>query len=433
MIHPPPAEPVPEAERVGKGDFAALGAASRRATLGGPHVSVGGSRHPHALLRLALLALLACHCESKAQQPAPPPRPVEVGVVVLQHEAVLLTTELPGRTSAYETSEVRPQVSGIIRERSFTEGQVVRKGQTLYQIDARLYRASEAQARANLTSAEAAIAAARSRSERYAELAKVGAVSQQDYADAKASADQAVAAVAQARAALQTASINLQYTAVAAPITGRIGRSLVTTGALVTANQPTPLATIQRLDPMFVDMQQSTAEMLALRRSLSQGSALVASTDVTLELEDGTQYARTGQLQFAEATVDPSTSAVTLRARFDNPDAILLPGMYVRALVTQARRPAAILAPQAGIARDPKGNATALVVGPDDQVALRQVRTSRVVRDRWLVEEGLGPGDRLIVEGTGKVKPGQRVKPVPAGQPPAAPSSAPPPAPSASR
>jgi membrane fusion protein (multidrug efflux system) len=397
--------------------FAASGAARPLATLRGFRVTAG------------LVALLACHCESKTKQAAPPARPVEVGVVVLQHEAVLLTTELPGRTSAYETSEVRPQVSGIIRERSFTEGQVVKKGQTLYRIDARLYRASEAQARANLTSAEAAIAAASSRSERYAELAKVGAVSQQDYADAKASADQAAAAVEQARAALQTASINLQYTSVAAPITGRIGRSLVTTGALVTANQPTPLATIQRLDPIFVDMQQSTAEMLALRRSLSEGGALVASTDVTLELEDGTQYSRTGQLQFAEATVDPSTSAVTLRARFDNPDAILLPGMYVRALVTQAQRPKAILAPQAGIARDPKGNATALVVGANDQVALRQVRTSRVVRDRWLVEEGLAPGDRLIVEGTGKVKPGQRVKPVPAGEP----SAAPLPSPGASR
>lgn len=416
MSPPPPAEPDPEIARVGGVDLTVSGAARPLATVRGFRVTV------------ALLALLACHCESKTQQAAPPPRPVEVGVVVLQHEAVLLTTELPGRTSAYETSEVRPQVSGIIRERSFTEGQVVKKGQTLYRIDARLYRASEAEARANLTSAEAAIAAASSRSERWAELAKVGAVSQQDAADAKASADQAAAAVEQARAALQTASINLQYTAVAAPITGRIGRSLVTTGALVTANQPTPLATIQRLDPIFVDMQQSTAEMLALRRSLSEGGALGASTDVTLELEDGTKYSRTGQLQFAEATVDPSTSAVTLRARFDNPEAILLPGMYVRALVTQAQRPKAILAPQAGIARDPKGNATALVVGPNDQVALRQVRTSRVVRDRWLVEEGLGPGDRLIVEGTSKVKPGQRVKPVPAGQPPAAP----PPSPSAS-
>jgi membrane fusion protein, multidrug efflux system len=413
MSPPAPAEPDPEMARVGGVDFPASSAARPLATVRGFRVTV------------ALLALLACHCEGKAQQAAPPPRPVEVGVVVLQHEAVLLTTELPGRTSAYETSEVRPQVSGIIRERSFTEGQVVKKGQTLYRIDARLYRASEAQARANLTSAEAAIAAASSRSERWAELAQVGAVSQQDAADAKASADQAAAAVEQARAALQTASINLQYTAVAAPITGRIGRSLVTTGALVTANQPTPLATIQRLDPIFVDMQQSTAEMLALRRSLSEGGALVASTDVTLELEDGTKYSRTGQLQFAEATVDPSTSAVTLRARFDNPEAILLPGMYVRALVTQAQRPKAILAPQAGIARDPKGNATALVVGPNDQVELRPVRTSRVVRDRWLVEEGLVPGDRLIVEGTSKVKPGQRVKPVPAGQPSAAPRPSP--------
>ncbi|HET9930975.1 MAG TPA: efflux RND transporter periplasmic adaptor subunit, partial [Polyangiaceae bacterium] len=368
------------------------------------------------LLRSAALIALTCSCHPKQKGPEPAPRPVEVGVVVLRAESVLLTTELPGRTSAYETSEVRPQVSGIVRARTFTEGQVVKQGQTLYQIDARPYRAAEAQARANLVSAQAATGAARARAERYESLVQIQAVSEQDYADAKASAEQAVAAVEQARAALQTASINLQYTTVAAPIAGRIGRSLVTTGALVTANQAQPLATIQRLDPIFVDLQQSTADLLALRRSLSEGGALAASADVTLVLEDGSNYSRNGKVQFAEATVDPSTSAVTLRARFDNPDGVLLPGMYVRALVTQAQRPSAILAPQPGVTRDPKGNATALVVGPDDKVVLRQIRTSRVVRDMWLVDEGLAAGDRLIVEGTVKVKPGQRVKPVPAGE-----------------
>jgi membrane fusion protein (multidrug efflux system) len=364
-----------------------------------------------------LAATLGLGCNERASgQPAPRP-PVEVGVVVLQAQPVLLTTELPGRTSAYETSEVRPQVSGIIRARLFAEGQVVKQGQTLYQIDARLYRASQAQAQANLTSAQAATEAARARAERYAALVKIQAVSEQDYADARASAEQAVAAVEQARAALQTATINLQYTSVAAPIGGRIGRSLVTTGALVTANQAEPLASIQRLDPIYVDMQQSTSDLIALRRSLSQGGALAASADVKLQLEDGSEYGRTGTLQFAEASVDPSTSAVTLRARFENPDGILLPGMYVRAVVAQAQRPSAILAPQPGVTRDAKGNATALVVGGDGKVALRQIRTSRVVQGQWLVEEGLAPGDRLIVEGTAKVKPGQPVKAVPAGPP----------------
>jgi len=374
-----------------------------------------------ALPELGLLVLVTS-CGATPSEP-PPTRPPEVGIVTLQAEPVLLTSELPGRTSAYETSEVRPQVSGIIRARSFAEGQVVKQGQILYEIDARLYRAAEAQARANLTSAKAATEASRARAERYEALVKIQAVSEQEYADAKASSEQSVAAVEQARAALQTASINLQYTAVAAPITGRIGRSLVTTGALVTANQAQPLATIQRLDPIYVDMQQSTADLLALRRSLSEGGALKASADVKLKLEDGSNYAKIGTLQFAEATVDPSTSAVTLRARFDNPDAILLPGMYVRAVLPQAQRPAAILAPQAGVTRDPKGNATALIVGPDDKVVSRELRTSRVVGEAWLIDQGLAPGDRLIVEGTAKVKPGQRVKPVPVGERAAALSS----------
>lgn len=375
-------------------------------------------RLPYVVMLLALTA----GCERKANEQPPAPRVVEVGVVVLQAEPVLLRTELPGRTAAFETSEVRPQVSGIIRERAFTEGEIVKKGQVLYRIDARLYRAAEAQARANLASAEASTEAAKAQAERYQELVKHGVVSEQSYADAKARAEQVVAGVEQARAALQTARINLQYTDVAAPITGRIGRSAVTTGALVTANQPQALATIQRLDPIYVDMQQSTAELLALRRSLSQGGELAASTGVTLQLEDGSSYDKEGTLQFAEAMVDPSTSSVTLRARFDNPDSILLPGMYVRALVTQAKRPAAILAPQPGIARDPKGNASAMIVGPDDKVVLRPVTASRVVRDKWLIDEGLAPGDRLIVEGTAKVKPGQIVKPVPVEEPAAAPS-----------
>lgn len=360
-----------------------------------------------------LLCVAACSRGQQGQPAGPPPVP-EVGVIVLQQESVLLSTTLPGRTSAFETSEVRPQVSGLIRERLFEEGQVVKQGQALYRIDSRVYQASEAQARANLANAEAAIEATRARAASYAELVKVGAVSEQQYADAKASAAQAAASVDVARAALKAATINLRYTEVSAPIAGRIGRSLVTTGALVTANQPQPLAVIQRFDPIYVDMQQSSSDWLALRRALSGEGLVAASADVRLKLGDGSDYAVTGALQFAEASVDQSTNTVTVRARFDNPDGILLPGMYVRAQVAQARRPAAILAPQPGVSRDPKGNATALVVGPEDKVVLRNIRAARVVGDRWLVEEGLAAGDRLIVEGTGKVRPGQTVKPVPA-------------------
>jgi membrane fusion protein (multidrug efflux system) len=351
----------------------------------------------------------------------------EVGVVTLQTESVALTTELPGRTAAYETSEVRPQVSGILRARLFTEGQVVREGQTLYRIDDRLYRAALDQARANLASARALNEAAQVKAQRYAPLVEAHAVSQLDYAQARADAAQAAAAIEQAQAALDTANINLHFTAVPAPISGRIGRSLVTTGALVTAGQTNPLTSIQRLDPIFVDIQESSTELLALRRSIAEGGAVPASTDVRLRLPDGSDYARTGRLEFAEAVVDPSTGSVTLRARFDNPDGVLLPGMYVRALVGQSTRQAAILAPQAGVTRDPKGNAMALIVGKDDKVERRDLELDRTLEDRWLIAKGLAAGDRLIVEGTDKVHPGQTVKAVPAQQAAAAaPKSEPP-------
>jgi membrane fusion protein (multidrug efflux system) len=369
------------------------------------------ARTMRKLVLATLLLFAGCQRQKSELQPAQRP-PVEVGVVVLQEQAIVLTTELVGRTSAYETSEVRPQVSGIVRARLFEEGQQVKKGQTLYSIDASMYRAALAQARANVTSAEAAQEAASAKAERYAELVKEGVVSEQDFADARANARQSAAGIEQARAALKTASINLVYTEVPAPISGRIGRSLVTTGALVTANQAEPLATIQRLDPIYVDMQQSSADLLALRRSLAAGGSLPASADVQLKLEDGSDYGRVGQLQFSEVTVEPSTSTVTVRARFENPDNVLLPGMYVRALVPQARRPAAILAPQPGVLRDPKGNARAFIVNSDEQVVERTIRVTRVVEDRWLVEEGLAAGDRLIVEGTDKVKPGQKVRAV---------------------
>jgi membrane fusion protein, multidrug efflux system len=366
----------------------------------------------HACAVGVALALAACGTEQKSP-PGPPP-PVEVGVVTVQPRSVVLTTELPGRTLAFETSEVRPQVSGIVRKRLFTEGQQVEKGQTLYQIDARLYRASANEARASLASARALSASTREKAERYRALLGERVVSEQDYTDAQSSANQAAAAVQQAEAALATSRINLQFTEVPAPISGRIGRSVVTTGALVTASQAEPLATIQRLDPIFVDLQQSSADLIALRRSLAHGGSPPTSVEVKLELEDGSEYERRGVLQFAEATVDPSTGSVTLRAQFDNPDALLLPGMYVRAVVVQSEQGSAILAPQPGVTRDPKGNATALVVGADGKVEQRQVEISRSVADEWLISKGLGAGDRLIVEGTDKVKPGQAVKAVPA-------------------
>jgi membrane fusion protein, multidrug efflux system len=340
-----------------------------------------------------------------------------VGVVTLQPRAVVLTVELPGRTLAYETSEVRPQVSGIIRQRLFTEGQLVERGQTLYQIDSRLYRATAAEARANLASARALHDAARAKSDRYALLRDEQVVSEQDYTDARAAAAQAAAAIQQAEAALETASINLRFTEVPAPISGRIGRSAFTTGALVTSGQAEPLATIQRLDPMNVDLQESSSNLLALRRSLARGGAAPASADVRLKLEDGSEYPTIGSMQFAEATVDPNTSSVTLRARFANPDGLLLPGMYVRAVVVQSERAQAMLAPQPGITRDPKGNATALLVGAGDKVELRALELERTVDDAWLVSKGLSAGDRLIVEGVDKVKPGQSVKAVPVDDP----------------
>jgi membrane fusion protein (multidrug efflux system) len=365
--------------------------------------------------------LLFAGCGDKAKSSPPPGAsrpPPTVGTVTLQTETVPLVNQFAGRTEAFETSQVRPQVSGVIEERLFKEGAVVEKGQTLYQIDSRLYRAAVDQAQANLASAKANLAAAKSLAERYAPLVKIQAVSQQEYDDAQAKANQAAAAVQQAEAALQTAQINLRYTKVPAPISGRTGRSLVTTGALVTQGQAQPLTTIQNLDPIFVDVQQSSAQLLSLRKSLGDKSGLSkASAEVRLTLPDGSEYAHPGTLEFSEPTVDPATGSVTLRARFPNPEGLLLPGMYVTAKLAQAIQQDAILAPQAGIQRDPKGNASALVVGPDNKVEQRQVTADRTVGNRWLVTDGLKSGDVLIVEGTGKVRPGMVVSTVAANTP----------------
>jgi membrane fusion protein (multidrug efflux system) len=364
----------------------------------------------------AAAALLIAACSSDKDDNGPQEKKApEAGYVVLKREAVPLRLELPGRTAAFESSEVRPQVSGIIQARLFTEGATVHAGDILYRIDPRLYQAALNQARADLTSAIATRDAARVRADRLGELAKTGVVSRQDLLDAQAVAAAAAAATERANAGVSTAEINLRFTQVNAPITGRIGRSVVTTGALVSAGQAGPLTTIQRLDPIFVDIQQSSAALLSFRRQLAGGGLARASTEVNLALEDGSRYPHAGVLQFAESVVDMNTGTVTVRARFPNPEAWLLPGMYVRAEFSPVQAREAILVPQQGISRDTKGNATALVISADSKAELRTVVTERTVGDKWLVSKGLLPGDRLIVEGLGRIQPGQPVRPVAAG------------------
>lgn len=343
--------------------------------------------------------------------------PAEVGFIVVQPAEVAETRELPGRTAAFETSEVRPQVSGVVRRRLFTEGSFVRAGQTLYQIDPSLYQASAAQAQANVSSASANLEAARVRADRYRPLAAAEAVSKQDYTDAIAQARQAAAALQQTRAALQTARVNLNFTRVPAPITGRIGRSFATAGALVTSNQADPLAVIQRLDPMYVDIQQSSADVLALRRALQQGDAAPANAQVRLKLEDGSTYGYAGDVQFSEVTVDPATGSVTLRARFPNPQGLLLPGMFVRAVFAQSIDRNAFMVPQQAVQRDPKGNARVFLVGPGNKAVVREVRAERTQGAFWVVTDGLKPGDRVISQGLSKVKPDAPIRPVPATTP----------------
>ena len=361
-----------------------------------------------------MLALATGCSEGAAQTEEGPPAP-EVGVITVRSESVALTSELAGRTAAFETSEVRPQVSGLVEARLFTEGTIVRSGQPLYRIDPSLYQAAVNEAAANVSSASAEATGARIRTQRLGPLVAAEAVSQQEYTDAQAVAASANAAVAQRRAVLDTARINLRFTRVAAPITGRIGRSLVTTGALVTSAQTTPMATIQRLDPMFVDIQQSSADLLRLRQSLAAGGVVPARAQVRLTLENGQPYPITGTLEFIEVSVDPDTGSVTLRARFPNPQGLLLPGMFVRATLAQSVDQEAILVPQQAILRDPTGASAALVVGADNRVVRRPVQVGPAVGNRWLISGGLRPGERIIVEGLANARPGQTVRPQPAG------------------
>ncbi|MFO0753622.1 MAG: efflux RND transporter periplasmic adaptor subunit [Thermodesulfovibrionales bacterium] len=361
------------------------------------------------------LLMAGCGKKSSPVGGAPPPPP-EVGVMAVQPQRAALTTELAGRTSAYLIAEVRPQVGGIIQKRLFTEGSDVKAGEVLYQIDPAAYQAAYNSAKAALAKAEANLFPARLKAARYKELVAINAVSQQDYDDASAALKQAEADVEAGTAVLETARINLAYTRITAPISGRISRSAVTVGALVAANQGSALATIQQLDPVYVDVTRSSAEMLRLQQALAEGrlkKAGVRDAKVRLLLEDGTPYPLAGTLKFSEATVDQSTGSLTLRTVFPNPKHTLLPGMFVRALLEEGINERAILVPQRGVTRTPAGDAMVMLVGSGEKAEPRVVKVSRTVGDAWLVSEGLKAGDRVILEGLQKARPGTPVKAVP--------------------
>jgi len=367
------------------------------------------------LTAATVLAVALSACNSGGPGQMPPQGPPEVGVVTVQPEDVALSTELPGRTSAYLIAEVRPQVGGILQKRLFEEGSEVRAGQPLYQIDPAPYRAT-------LARAEASLESARLLSERYQRLIASHAISQQDHDDARSQ-------YLQARAAADTARIDLGYTRITAPISGRIGRSSVTQGALLTAGQANALATVQQLDPIYVDIVQSSTAILKLKEDLASGqlrSAGSGQAEVGLVLENGKPYPHAGKLQFSEVSVDEGTGAVTLRAVFPNPDGLLLPGMFVRAQLQEGVRDGALLVPQRGVTRDAAGQATALVVGAGDKIESRQVTVERTLGERWLVGAGLKPGDKVIVDGLQvmgqSLQPGMPVKAVPAGAKSAAPA-----------
>jgi membrane fusion protein, multidrug efflux system len=370
-----------------------------------------------------VLLLAACGASSKDAQggggrggrggPGGFGGPVTVGYVTVRQGSAPIEQELPGRVAAYQVSEVRPQVSGVILRRLFREGAIVRQGQTLYQIDPRIYAAQAAQAAANLQSARANAEAARTKAARYAPLAKMEAISKQDYTDALAQARQADAAIAQNSATVRAAQVNLHFTRVPAPITGRISLSNVTEGALVTANQADPLTTITRLDPVYVDIQQSAADLLKLRQQLAHGGAIPATAQVRLKLPDGSNYGFAGTVEFSQVIVEPSTGTVTIRARFPNPQSILLPGMFVTAQFAEAIDTSAFLVPQQAVSRDPQGNATVWIVGPNNIAVQRTVQAERTQGQYWVVTNGLSASEKIITQGTANLTPRAKIKPVP--------------------
>ena len=346
-----------------------------------------------------IVAVVMTACNAK-KGPPPPPPPAAVKVVTLAPQSVSITTDLPGRMVPYRVADIRPQVSGVILKRMFVEGTDVKEGQQLYQIDPALYQAA-------YDSAAATAESARLQAERYKPLAEANAVSKQDY-------DNAVATAAQNKASAETAHINLVYTRLLSPISGRIGRSSVTQGALVTANQATALATVQQLDPIYVDVTQPSAVLLRLKRELAAGQLVQAGAnqaEVHLILEDGSTYKPVGKMQFAEVQVDQTTGSVTLRALFPNPDKLLLPGMFVRELIEEGSRTDALLVPQVAVTHNQKGDPTALVVNGENKVELHTLVTERAIGDKWLVTDGLKAGDRVIVEGLQFARPGSEVKP----------------------
>jgi membrane fusion protein (multidrug efflux system) len=369
-----------------------------------------------ALAALSLVAGCGGNAAGGAPESGPPP---QVTVVVLKAQPVTLTREFPGRTNAYLVAEVRPQVSGIVKRRLFTEGALVKAGQPLYGLDDAIYRAQYNSAQASLQKAQAALVAARLAADRSRELIKIDAVSAQDNDNAAATFGQAQADVAAAEAAVANSAVNLAYAHIVAPISGRIGKSSVTQGALVTADQATAMATIQQLDPIYVDVNQASSEWLQLKQEIDSGRAKSGGADspARIILADGRPYAQEGKLQFADVTVDPTTGDFLLRAIVPNPSGVLLPGMYVRARLDEGVLPQGVLAPQQGITHDPKGNGSALVVDKDGKVEPRIVKATRTIGNQWLIEEGLSAGDRLIVEGLQKVQPGMAVQAVEASGP----------------
>lgn len=362
-----------------------------------------------------VVALTACSREGGEMPPQGPPT---VGIWSVEERSVAIDVELPGRTSPYAIAEVRPQVGGLILKRLFSEGSDVKEGQALYQIDPTRYQANRESAQAALAQAEANLVTTRLKAERYKQLAEVKAIGQQEADDASAAYKSAVASVQSAKAALDLATINLKYTHVYAPVAGRIGKSSVTQGALVTAEQSAPLATVQQLDPIYVDVTRSSGELLQIKRELAAGVLKKAggnAASVKLILEDNSEYPLAGKLQFADVTVNESTGAVTLRAIFPNPKHELLPGMFVRARLVEGVNEKAILVPQESVIHDSKGNSVAYVVDAENKVQPRTVQTPRALGNQWLVSSGLKAGDRLVVDGLQTVSPGLVVSPVPAG------------------
>src|SRR6266404_2052295 len=371
--------------------------------------------YPGRSLPTTILLAMALGACSNANTPAPAPQVPEVSVITVHRGSVPITTDLPGRTSAYLVAQVRARVDGIVLKREFKEGGEVKAGQRLYQIDPAPYIAALNSAQASLQKAEANLASMTAQAERFKVLVAANAVSKQDYDNAVSTQGQAAADVATGKASVATAQINLGYTNVVSPITGRIGPSLVTQGAYVQLSAATLMATVQQIDPIYVDVTQSSVEGLRLRRDIASGQLKLTGPDqakVTLTLEDGRQYPATGSLQFTDITVDPGTGSVTVRAIFPNPRFVLLPGMFVRARIEEGVNENAILVPQVGVTHDPKGQATALVVGSDNKVAVRPLQLRGTNGNQWIVEGGVEDGDRVIVAGVQKVQPGGVVQAV---------------------